>query len=310
MLRSMIVRLSFAFVVAAGMAASTAFADDDANFLGLDLEGSLGDGLHSRYVPPVTNFLFNETPYITTEVKPLYAYHDLPSNFVTGGGHANVVALQGRLAITERLGLIATKDGYTWFNFKAGLADTDGWNNIAAGLKYNFISIPESETLVTAGIRYEIPVNDLETSGIELAGDGDGFVNPFITGSTLIGKVGVQGSFGANIAVDDDVDDSFLHYSLHADYELWPGFFPLVEVNGFTAFNQANRTIGALAKLDGADVVNFGSSDRGTTVTLGGGFRYRINDNMLLGFGAETEATSNDNSVFGSRVTTDLVIHF
>ena len=292
-------------------AAGGARAEDaDGNFLGLDLKGSLGEGRHSRYVPPVSNFMFNETPYITTELVPLYAYHDLSDDFVTGGGHVNVVALQARLAITERLGFIATKDGYSWLSFNNVLPDTDGWNNIAAGLKYNFISIPDSESLVTAGLRYEIPVNDLSSGGIELAGDGDGFLNPFITGATTFGDFGLQASFGANFAIDPDVDNSFVHYSLHADYELFDGFFPLMELNGWTAFNQADRLTGALGELDGADYLNFGSNDRGTTVTFGGGFRYRFTENLLFGVAATTEITDNDLSVFGTRVTTDMVVHF
>lgn len=289
--------------------AASAFEGED-NFLGLHLDGSLGKGGHSRYVPPVTNFVYNETPYITTEVKPIYAYHHLSSDFVTDGGHVNVVALQARLAITERLGFIATKDGYSWFNFDSVLPDTDGWNNIAAGLKYNFISIPESESLVTAGLRYEIPVNDLESGGIQLMGDGDGFLNPFVTASTTFDDFGLQGSFGANFALDPDVDNSFIIYSIHGDYELLPGFFPLIEFNGFTAFNQADRITGALGDLDGADFLNFGSDDRGTTITGAIGFRYRFTENVIFGLAGQTALASDDNSVFGSRVTTDLVVHF
>src|SRR3546814_3497615 len=73
-------------------------------FRSLDLNGSLGEGRHSRYVPPLTNPVFNETPYITTEARAIYLYNRLPNDFVTGGGYVNLVALQLRLALTERLG--------------------------------------------------------------------------------------------------------------------------------------------------------------------------------------------------------------
>ena len=310
MFRFAIGRTSFALLMALCATSGALAAEDDPNFLGLDLDGSLGEGLHDRYVPSATNFVFNETPYITTEVKLIYAYHNLSDDFVTGGGNANVVAVQARIAITERLGFIATKDGYTWLNFDRVLPDTDGFNNITAGLKYNFISIPESKSLVTAGLRYEIPVNDLDTGGIELMGDGDGFLNPFITAATMFRDFGLQGSFGVNFALDPDVDNSFVHYSVHADYELFPGFFPIVELNGFTAFNQANRITGALGDLDGADFLNFGSDDRSTTVTGAIGLRYRITENVLLGLAGQTELTNHDNSIFGSRITTDMVVHF
>ena len=73
--------------------------------------------------------------------------------------------------------------------------------------------------------------------------------------------------------------------SFHADYEVFQGFFPMLELNGFTAFNQADRSTGALGELDGADVLNFGAEDRDTTITFGGGFRYRFTDNLLIGLG-------------------------
>jgi hypothetical protein len=227
---------------------------------------------------------------------------------VTDGGYVNLAALQLRLALTERLGFIATKDGYADAHFDEVLGDEDGFSNIAFGFKYAILSDPESESLLTAGLRYEIPINDLETGGIELQGDGDGFLNPFVTGATTFGDLGLQASLGANIALDGDADTSILHYSLHADYEVLPGLFPLIEMNGFTPIDHANRLTGALGELDGVDLLNFGSDDRDTTITIGGGLRYRFTDNVQLGLGAETPITDNDDSIFGYRLYADLVL--
>ncbi len=93
MFRCVIGRTSFVLLIALCATSGATAAEDDSNFLGLELDGSLGEGLHSRYVPPVTDFVFNETPYITTEATLVYAYHELSDDFVTGGGYANVVAL-------------------------------------------------------------------------------------------------------------------------------------------------------------------------------------------------------------------------
>lgn len=297
-----------ALLLIAAAPGQTAAAEEPFRPFGLNLEGSLGEGGHSRYVPPLTNPLFNETPYITTEARAIYFYHALPNDFVTGGGDVNLVALQLRVALTERLGFIATKDGYADFQFDDVLEDESGFANIAFGFKYAIISEPEDETLLTLGLRYEIPVNDLETSGIELQGDGDGFLNPFVTGATTFGDLGLQASFGANIALDGDADTSIVHYSAHADYEVLPGFFPLIEVNGFTPIDHGNRLTGALGDLDGVDVLNFGSDDRDTTVTVGGGFRYQFNDNVQIGLGGETPITDKDDSIFDYRVYFDLVL--
>ena len=185
--------------------------DDRPGFLGLDLKGSLGKGRHSRYVPPITNPVLNETPYITTEARAFYFFNRIPNDFITDGGHIHVAALQLRLAITERLAFIATKDGYADAYFDEVLNDVDGINNIALGFKYAVYSEPETESLLTLGLRYEIPIQDLDSQGIEFQGDGDGFLNPFITGTRTFGDLGLQASLGANLALRPSEDTSILH---------------------------------------------------------------------------------------------------
>src|SRR3546814_19015192 len=100
---------------------------------------------------------------------------------------------------------------------------------------------------------------------------------------------------------DGDADTSILHYSLHADYEVLPGLFPLIEMNGFTTIDHANRLTGALGELDGVDLLNFGSDARDTTITIGGGLRFRLPDNVQLGLGARTPPTDSDERPFDER---------
>ena len=78
-------------------------------------------------------------------------------------------------------------------------------------------------------------------------------------------------------------------------------------MNGFTPFDNGERLTGALGDLDGVDVLNFGSEDRDTTVTVGGGLRYRFNNNFQLGVGAETPITDKDDTIFDWRAYVDLV---
>ena len=49
--------------------------------------GSIGPGGHERYVPPLSNPLFNETPHITTELRPIYFHQVIPDDFVSNGGN-------------------------------------------------------------------------------------------------------------------------------------------------------------------------------------------------------------------------------
>ena len=68
------------------------------------------EGFHKPIVSP---YLF-EDPFVTTGVYAYHIYHEFPDRSVLGGGHANVAAVQLRVALTDRIALIATKDGRAW----------------------------------------------------------------------------------------------------------------------------------------------------------------------------------------------------
>ncbi|MEM7508594.1 MAG: hypothetical protein AAF415_17825 [Pseudomonadota bacterium] len=284
-------------------------AQADESFLGLDLEGSFGEGGfdRNRYVPPVTHFAFNETPFITTELRPIYVYHDIPNDFLTDGGRIHAVAAQGRIAITDRLAFIATTDGWADLDFNAALESSEGPLDVAAGFKYAVISDPEGGNIATVGLRYTAPLGNVEVSGIDLNGVGNGFLNPFISGAKLFEDFAVQGTLGFQIALAED-NWSFFHANLHADYDTGFGLSPFVEANLIAPFDGGNQLPGAT--LTGADVFDLGASDPQTQFTLGGGARFRLSDHATFGAGVEANFANRDTSVFGYRVTTDLVLHF
>lgn len=271
-----------------------------------DFKGSFGPSGHRRYVPPVSNPLFNETPYITTELRPIAFHQTIPDEFLTGGGDIDVVAAEVRIALTERLGFIASKDGYADIHFKSALPDESGFANISAGLKYAVISDPAADAILTLGVEYEPPTGDLETGGISLQGDGDGFLNLFVTGAKAWGRVGFQGSAGVNLALDGDHDSSLLHYSAHLDLEVLPRFFPLIEVNGYTAVDDGERTA---ADFEGVDLVNFGATDAGTVLTVAVGARYIAADWLRFGVAYEAPVTKR-RDLLDSRLYFDVVLTY
>jgi len=284
----------------AGIASMPVFAQS------FDLHGSLGSGRFQRYVAPLANPLFNETPYITTELRPIYFYQKIPDDFLSNGGDIKVVAAEVRIALTERLGFIASKDGYADIHFDSVLPDESGFANISLGLKYAFINDPQSETILTAGAEYEPPTGNLQTAGISLQGKGDGFMDLFVTGATAFNGMGIQGSTGVNLALDKDHDSSLLHYSLHLDYEVVPDFFPLVEFNGFTTIDKGKRTP---INNEGIDLVNFGALDSGTVVTGTVGARYRANDYVQIGIGYE-QPLGGRKDIMDWRSYFDLVLSY
>jgi hypothetical protein len=294
----------------------------------LDLDGSIGKGEH-KYVPAISNPLFNETPYITTELRPIYLHQKMPSNRAgLFGGNINLVAAEIRIALTDNLGIIATKDGYAWIDFDnttnttAGVrtSDPEGLANLALGLKYAFYNNVETGTIASAGLKYEPPTGTISINtalaypldNVDLQESGDGFINAFVTGAKRYEKWGFQASAGVNVAIDNDHDSSMIHYTLHADYALTDSVYPMVSLNGFTIYDEANRpgmTAAAVAGFDGVDLVNIGCSiDCGTVLTAAGGIRYLATDNVQLGLGLEKSIARQD--LLDWRTYVDLVIHF
>ena len=275
-----------------------------------DLKGSLGEGKHKRYVAPVSNPLLNETPYITTEARLAFIHHSFPNTVpglgLPGGGNTNIIALQLRIALTERLGFIANKDGYADVNFTAPGLDDDGFANIAFGFKYALFSNPEKETLVTAGLTYEAPTGRLKAGPFWLQGNGDGFLTPFISAANTYGKLGVEAMLNTKLALDRDKNASWFHYALHADYEILPDVFPLVELNGYTPINEANATPFA---FEGYDVVSIGGNDLSTVISFAVGSRYKISDHVMAGIAYETPLTGRQD-LLNWRLTADLIFYY
>jgi len=303
--------------LAAAMIATPAAAEGP---FGLQLEGSFGQNGFKRYVPPLTNPIFNETPFITTEVKPIYIYHQMDDDLLlTDGGNVNVVALQARVAITDRLGFIATTDGYTWIDFDEDslVGDEDGFNDIAIGLKYALVNNPQEGEILSAGLRYTIPLGNLEIptaiGTIDANGNGAGYLSPFISGAKLWDKTQLQGMVGAQIALSDKATSSFLAAG-HVDYEVLPGLYPMLETNLFVPIEGGDQLDGQLGglldELTGAEIVDVGSTDPKTIWTVGGGVRYALSDNAMLGFGGDYNVLTDEDHAYGWRLLVDLVLHY
>lgn len=271
-----------------------------------DFEGSLGEGRFKRYVPPVANPLFHETPYITTEIRPIYLHNEVPDELLTDGGEIDVIACEVRIALTERLGFIASKDGYADVELDKVLTDDeDGFVNISFGLKYAVFSDPAREAIFTVGVEYEPPTGRLEVSGVRLQGKGSGLLDIFASGAIALGPVGLQAGGGVNVAMDTDFNSSMVHYSMQIDCEIGKGLYPLIAFNGFTIVDHGDRTN---VNFEGIDLVNIGSTEGGTVITAAAGGRLRLWDNVILGGAFELPLTDRKD-ILEWRVYADVVIH-
>jgi hypothetical protein len=266
----------------------------------------------ARPAPSITSPFFNESPYITTEIRPIYMFNVIPDDFtVTDGGYANIGTIQLRYAVNDRLGLILTKNGYANLHFSEVLPDADGALNVAFGAKYALIARPERANFFTVGARYEAPAGDLESAQLEFQGGGSGLIDLFATYGTHVGwRTGFQTSAGFDVALDGDHDSTLFHYAFHVDHEVFPKLYGVFEGNVVTTVANGDRTDSAvLGDFEGADLFNFGSTDSGTYATLAGGARYQVNRHLSFGAAGEFPITSHDD-ITQFRLTIDTIIEF
>ncbi len=254
-------------------------------------------------ISPVANPLFFESPLIQSEVRPIFIYHGIDNKFI--GGFARVFAAELRYAVTERLAIIATKDGFIQLRPNVGALRADGWADIGVGLKYALIDNPEHQFILTPGLKIELP------SGHErvFQGNGKGEIDVFVSAMKGWDKFHTTASLGGRVPVDFDAETSSIHYSLQFDYYTCQYFIPFIGANGQTVLSEAKGP--AFGGIEGFDLINFGASDAGgfTQIALATGFRSRVCKRADIGFAYEKGVTT-PKGLFDDRFTMDFIVRF
>jgi hypothetical protein len=297
-------------VVALVLAPSFAWAaNDDCTWLP-DLRCEREGGRYEGFVMPMADPYIFEDPFITTGISVWGLWQEFPNNSIFGGGTAVsgdggdawAIAIQARLAITDRLAFIATKDGYTFLNPGADAVykETDGFMNIAAGFKYALIEMPEDNFILSPSLRVEVPVGQDQV----FQGYGSGAVIPAVSAAWGSGDFHLIGDLGGQIPFDTKKQSTSFFYHLHLDYAVMPFFVPLIELSGMHwtgsgrgNINATNTKLGfdptltaaqgllGTGDFEGGDLINLGSQGVGgnDTVKLAVGARFPLTDNESLG---------------------------
>lgn len=251
-------------------------------------------------ISPLSMPTVNEDPRPATELRPMFMYTKISDDFVTGGGHYQVVALQIRVAITERIGFIATKDGYIFLRPDHVVPDDEGFANLAFGFKGVLLADDASAFVLSGGLRYEAASGEREA----LQGRGVGVMNPFLSLAKGFDDLHFEAYTGPGLALSGD-DSSHYDLALHADYRVAERFYPLLEFNWRYILRGGDRLP---IDQEGFDLVNLGARHAGgeSVATIAFGARWRVVDDLDLGAGAELPVTDR-HDVFGWRVYTDLI---
>lgn len=254
-----------------------------------------------KMVLPVSSPLYFEEPFIRTSFRFLYIYHDIPKGSTLRGGHLQTFALQIRLALTERLQFLATKDGYSMLRAKV-LPHADGWNDFRIGLKYAiaYDIQPEEEWIFSGGLRWEWQNGDEDV----LQGDSQE-LSPFLTYAHRWDKFNFMSGLSWRIPMDHNNAVHSLIWDLHFSYELWENIYPLVEFHGLHYLSNAERIP---FDVEALDYGNIGSTDvAGNSVYWAGvGFRWHVTPHISAGATYEFPLMNPDRDIFEQRVTVNI----
>lgn len=305
--------LDFSFSMAPWSAPSSggAIAQDEPGDGGVEQTSSeSSSGLFGRmagfddFVMPVGMPTIFEDPFITTDLRLLYIYHRIPGGSVLRGGQVHVAALQIRVALTDRLAFLATKDGYSWVD--SGITSAgDGWNDIVVGFKYAFYVNQAEQVIWTGGLRWEWQNGSTDA----WQGGGSGEINPGISFAKGWDEWHFIGDVQGRIPTNHHKGNASVTWNLHLDYALTETFRPLVEVHGIHWLSNADRLP---ISADYLDVGSLGaSSARGRDFfSAGVGFRWEMMEDVSLGVTYEFPLESKSEHLQDYRFTMNTVIRF
>ena len=277
-------------------------------------------------MPIVAPYLF-EDPFITTNAVPYFLWHDFPEQSGFDGGALYAAALQLRVALTDRVAIIATKDGFVWNrNGQPLLEDSQGFLNLAAGVKVALWQDRDAGRIVSGILRVEVPTG----SSDQYQGYGSGMALPSLAGAFRTGPVRWIGDLGAQIPFDGRELSSSLFYHLYADLDVGTKWIrPFVQLSGLYWIESGNGKLpirlkhGGTLDLDtvqtalgtgpfeGADVMNLGSEqvDNLDLLTAAVGVHVPVAEHVTFSVAYERPITE-PKGIFQQRVTSALVIEF
>jgi len=257
-----------------------------------------------HFYDPIGQPLYFETPFNDSSLRPLFLHHAFHKDSLLGGGELNIVAAQARLALTERLSFIATKDGHSWFSPDIFPDEQRGWNDLAIGMKYVAVADREADFVLTPGIRWM-----WEQGTRKILQGNQQELSPFISFAKGFDEFHLIGNVTYRLPERPSVGNQILQYDLHTDVEVCPGVAPVVEFHGLTYLTDGEQLP---FNAGGLDYTNLGSMHVAgeTVVWTGVGARFDLTPSISLGSTFEFPLTKADDDIMGHRITVDLTLRW
>ena len=270
------------------------------------------DHCFDDFISPMINFVYFEDPRTLTELRPIYVAHYVPptvGNGISADGNVQLYAAQFRLALTDRLSLIAVKDGFIVDETRGALGGllSDGWADVTAGLKYNVIRDPQQGRLLSVGGTYEIPIG--QDRALQSVGDGE--FHFFATGGQRLacGNAHILSSVGYRFPVDGDVQSAAIHWSNHFDVRLNQKTYLFTELAWWHWVDAAEN--GAPLGISGQDLFNLSASDveGNDLVTQNVGIKLKPRNNVEAGVAYEFPLTAFRDVIDG-RFQAEIIFRY
>lgn len=258
------------------------------------------------FIGPISNPVLAKDPRALTEARLLFVDNFIPDEHPFNGGDFQVYGLQLRLAVTERLSLIADKDGLASIHPGNGGSET-GWLNMAFGMKYAFVRNVEKQLLVVGGFQYEPNMGEAKV----FQDHGDGVFSVFgIVGKEFCGGVHAIANAGYQFPVDDSQNSSFAYGQLHLDKQFFGWLYPLVEANWFHYTGGGNRGLPA-ALGEGDGLINLGTTgvEGNNLVTVAVGLKAIVNKHLDVGVAYEKPVT-NRKDFINDRILVEMILRY
>lgn len=260
------------------------------------------------FISPMINFVYFEDPRTLTELRPIFVHHNLPGRLSSGA--VQLLAAQFRIALTDRLSLIATKDGFIFDQVKDSALDTlldDGWADVSIGLKYNLLRDAQSGTLASVGLTYELPIGS--RSALQRIGDGEFHLFGTAGQRFLCGNAHWLTSVGWRKPVDGSVQTESIHWSNHFDVRVTDKTYLVTEIAWWHWTDSAST--GLPLGVGGHDLFNLPVTnvDGNDLVTQNVGIKYKPNRHVEAGFAYEFPLTEFKD-VIDNRFQFDLILRY
>jgi hypothetical protein len=264
------------------------------------------DGAFPGFVGPISNPYLSKDPRSLTELRLVFINNEIPTGHPLQGGNFEVISLQARVALTERLTFIADKSGFAWIH-PGGSPEEDGFLNVAAGLKYLLVRDVPSQFLWSVGAQFEPQTGE----GRVFQNQGNGVLTAWTTmGKQFHDRWHLLGTAGYQFPLEGNDNSSFYYTSVHLDRRFFSWLYPLAELNWYH-YNQGGNRGFPPEFGEGDGLLNLGTSGVGGNdlVTGAVGVKAAICCHLETGAVFEFPITGRKDLI-DNRVTFEVILRY